>query len=131
MTFKKTFWMNVLFAVALAFLYFVSYATDIDYVEHTTRQKIVSALIQLAVLSVPIITAIHLYKSNWLLLRKLSLLGNYCGVVLTVLYLIAIVYHQPSIYMDEAFFIIVFFYILFILPFVINLKAVKANSVHK
>ena len=61
MTFKKTFWMNVLFAVALAFLYFVSYATDIDYVEHTTRQKIVSALIQLSVLAVPIITATHLY----------------------------------------------------------------------
>ena len=126
MTFKKTFWMNILFAFALVFLYFLSYATDIDYIEHTTRQKIISVLIQLSVLAVPIITAVHLYKSNWLLLRKLSLLGNYCGVFLTVLYLIAIVYHQPSIYRDEAFFIIVFVYVLFILPFVINLKAIRS-----
>lgn len=126
MTFKKTFWMNVLFAVALAFLYFVSYATDIDYVEHTTRQKIVSALIQLSVLAVPIITATHLYKSNSLLVRKLSLIGNYCGVVLTVLYLIAIVYHQPSMFFDIGFLIVVFAYVIFILPFVLNLKALRS-----
>ncbi len=127
MQFNKTFWMNVLFAVALAFLYFVSYATDIDYVEHTLRQKIISFGIQLCVLAVPIVTAIHLYKSNWLLLRKLSLLGNYCGVVFTIFYLIAIVYHQPSMFKDEGFFIIVLVYVLFILPFVINLKALKAS----
>lgn len=76
MEFKKTFWMNVFFAITLVLLYLLSYATDIDYVEHTTRQKIVSFSIQLAVLAVPIITAIHFYKSNWSLVRKLALLGN-------------------------------------------------------
>ena len=127
MAFKKTFWMNILFAIALAFLYFVSYATDIDYVEHTLQHKIISFCIQLAVLAVPIITAIHLYASKTLLLRKLALIGNYCGVVLTILYLLAIVYHQPSMFFDIGFLIVVFAYIVFLLPFVINLKVLKAS----
>lgn len=127
MEFKKTFWMNILFAIALAFLYFLSYATDIDYVEHTTRQKIISFSVQLAVLAVPIITAIYLYASNTSLLRKLALFGNYCGVVLTILYLLTIVYHQPSMFIDIGFFIIVFLYCVFLVPFVINLKALRSS----
>jgi putative effector of murein hydrolase len=125
MNYKKTFWMNILFAIALVFLYFVSYATDIDYVEHTTRQKIIRFSVQLSVLAVPIITAIHLYKFNCLLLRKLALIGNCFSVVLTVLYIVVIFYNQPSINMDEAFFIIVFAWAIFILPLIINLKTLR------
>lgn len=127
MIFKKTFWMNILFASALAFLYFVSYVTDIDYVEHTLTHKIISFSIQLAVIAVPIITAIHLYVSNNSLIRRLALIGNYCGVVLTIFYLLAIIFQQPKMFMDEGFFIIVFAYVIFIFPFVINLKALKAS----
>lgn len=118
--------MNVLFAVALAFLYFVSYATDIDYVEHTTRQKIVSALMQLLFLAVPSVTAIHLYKSNWMT-RKLALIGNYCAVIGTIVYLIAVVCFQPSMIFEIDFVFVFLIYVIFILPFVINLKSLKAS----
>ena len=59
--------MNIIFAIVLAFLFFLIYATDIDYVEHTTRQKIIGFSVQLAVLVVLIITAICFYKPNTLL----------------------------------------------------------------
>ncbi len=125
MIYKKTFWMNVCFVIVLVLIDLLSFATDIDYVEHTLRQKIISFGIQLCVLAVPIVTAIHLYKSNWLV-RKLALIGNYFGVFGTIFYSFAIIYFQPAAYRDAVFFSIVFGFYVFAVPYVINLKAVKA-----
>jgi hypothetical protein len=116
--------MNVFLVVVLPFLYYLSFATDIDYVEHTQRQKIINFVIKLCVLAVPTVTAIHLYKSNWLI-RKLALIGNYCALIGTIFYIFAIVHSQPSAYMDAVFFSIVFCFFIFAVPFVINLKALR------
>ncbi len=116
--------MNVCFAIALVFLYFLSFATDIDYVEHTLRHKIISFGIQLCVLAVPTVTAIHLYKSNWMT-RKLALIGNYCGVIGTIFYLLAVVYFQPSKLFEIDFVFVFLIYVIFASPFIINLNMLK------
>jgi hypothetical protein len=127
MIYKKTFWMNVFLFISLPFLYYISYATDIDYVEHTTRQKIFTVLAQIFFLLVPVITAIHLYKSNWALVRKLALICNYIVIVSTILFLIFAVYQQPLAYMDTVLLLVVLMYVIFLLPFAINIKAIKAS----
>ncbi len=127
MEFKKTFWMNFVGSIAWVLLCLLSFATDIDYVEHTLTHKVISFVTQLLFLSTFVITAFHLYKSNTFLMRKLALFGNYFSVIATVLYLLAVVYYQPSMLISLNFLIVFSVYCIFILPFVINLKAVKAS----
>lgn len=127
MNYKKTFWMNVFFAIAWVLLCLLSFATDIDYVEHTLTYKIFTAFIQLFILAIPITTAIYMYKSNNLLLRKFALFGNYLSVIGTILSLLFTIYHQPSIVISISFLIVLFVYCIFVTPFLINLKAVKAS----
>ena len=117
--------MNVFIALVLPFIYFLGYATDIDYVEHTQKQKIITAFIQLTVLAIPIVTAICFYKSNILLMRKLALIGNYCFVVGAIFSLTAVVYHQPSILISSDFLIVFAIYCIFAVPFVINLNMLR------
>lgn len=126
MTYKKTFWMNVFFVIAWVLLCLLSFATDIDYVEHTLTYKIFTAFVQLFILSTSIITAVHLYKSNKSLVRKFVLFSNYSCVIGTILSLLFTIYHQPSIVISFEFLIIVFIYCVFTLPFVLNIKAIKA-----
>lgn len=126
MMYKKTLTLNVFFAIILVFLYLLGYAIDIDYIEKTTSDKIIIALEQICYLSIPVVSAIHFYKPNCLLMRKLSLFGNYGGVLCNTFYLILLFYVNTSLLMDKEFFIIIFVYALFTLPFVINLKALRS-----
>ena len=127
MNFKKTFWMNIVGSIAWVLLCLLSFATDIDYVEHSLTHKVMSFVTQLLFLTTFVITAFHLYKTNALLIRKLALFGNYFSVIVTVLYLLAVVYYQPSMLISLNFLIVFSVYCIFILPFLINLKAVKAS----
>lgn len=124
---KKTFWMNVIGAIAWVLFCLLSFATDIDYVEHTLTDKVISFVTQLLFLTTFLITAFHLYKPNTLLMRKLASFSNYSSVTVTVLYLLTFLYYQPSKLFSLDFIIVFSVYCIFILPFVINLKAVKAS----
>lgn len=125
MTYKKTFWMNVFFAIAWVLLCLLSFATDIDYVEHTLTYKLFTAFIQLFIFSTSIITVVHLYKSNKSLILKFALFSNYSCVIGTILSLLFTIYHQPSIVISISFLIVLFVYCLFATPFLINLKALR------
>ena len=127
MIYKKTFWLNVVVAISWALLCLLSFATDIDYVERSSIYHIVSALTQLLILATLLMTAFSLYKPNPSLMRKLALFGNYFSVTATVSYFLTIVLYQPSMLISIDFLIVFFLYCLFILPFVINLKVLKAS----
>ncbi len=127
MTNVKTFSLNVFFAVVWVLLCVLSFATDIDYVENTMTQKVLSALMQLFILTIPIITAIYLYKSNNCMLRKVVLFSNYSALMIIVLCLLAVIYNQPSLFSSFDFVILFFIYFVFSLPFLINLKVLKAS----
>lgn len=127
MIYKKTFWLNVVVATSWALLCLLSFATDIDYVERSSIYHIVSALTQLLILATLLMTAFSLYKPNPSLMRKLALFGNYFSVTATVSYFLTIVLYQPSMLISIDFLIVFFLYCLFILPFVINLKVLKAS----
>lgn len=127
MIYKKTFWMNVFFAIAWVLICLLSFATDIDYVERTTTYKFISAFIQLFILVVPIITAILLCKPNKPLLRKFALLGNYCCIIGIISLLLSIMYKEPTAVISTEFLFVFLFCFLVISPFVINLKAIKAS----
>jgi hypothetical protein len=118
--------MNVFFAIAWFLLCLLSFATDIDYVEHTLTYKIFTAFIQLFILSTSIITAAHLYKSNKSLVRRFSLFANYSCVITAIFSLLFTIYHQPSIVISFEFLVIAFIYCVFTLPFILNIKAIKA-----
>lgn len=126
MNFKKTFWMNVLLAMVLPLIYFLSYATDIDYVEHSTRRKLFTVLMELFFLAVPVITSFYLYKKT-IILRKLALLGNYTALSGTIFFLAISIYRFPPEFMDEFFYTLLLGYGIFLLPFLINIKALKAS----
>lgn len=126
MNFKKTFWLNVLSAISWVLLCLLSFATDIDYVEHTLTHKIISYGIQLCVLVNLIVTACYIYNPNKFL-RKLALFGNYCGVIGTVLYVLLLAYKHPSTIISFDFIAVLIIFCLFALPCLINLKAVKAS----
>lgn len=117
--------MNIILAIALAFLFFMPYK-HIDYVEYTTREKIINFSIQIAVLAILIITAICFYKPNTLLLRKLALISNCCFFIGIIFSLIAFVFYQPSILISSVFLIVAQDCILS-LPFVINFIMLRKN----
>ena len=127
MNFKKTFWMDVVGSLAWVFLCLLSFATDIDYVEHTLLHNVISTLTQLLILVTLVITAFYLYKPNTLLMRNMALFGNYFSAIVSVFYLIAIMFYQLPSLISIDFLIVFTLYCLFILPFVINLKALKAS----
>ncbi len=126
MIYKKTFWMNVLFAIAWV-LFCLLMSADIEYVEHTLTRKILTFLTMFFIFATLIVTAVHLCKSNTPLLRKLVIFANRFNIMLTIGYLIVIVFYRPSVLSSIDFLIALFVYGLFITPFAINLKAVKAS----
>lgn len=126
MLYKKTFWMNVLFAIFWVLLCLLSFATDIDYVEHSLTYKILSLLTQLFIFATSIVTAVHLYKTNKSLLTKLAVSTNYSSISMAIGYLLISVYYQPSKLISMDFLYLSFFYGLFITPFLINLKALRS-----
>lgn len=125
MNFKKTFWMNVVLAIFLPYIFLVSYATDIDFVYRTMAQRAFTISTQLFIFCIPIITAICLWKSNIPMLRKLAFIGNYLTIIGTIFYLVVAIYRFPKQYIDEVFLFILFGYFIFLVPFVINLKMLK------
>jgi hypothetical protein len=128
MTYKKTFWMNVLFAILWVLGCLLSFATDINYVEHSQTYKILSLLTQLFIFATSIVTAVHLYKSNKSSSTKLAIFSNYSSISLTIGYLIYMLYFRDFSYLLSIdFLILIFVYSLFITPFVINLKALKPS----
>ena len=126
MIYKKTFWMNLLFAIFWVLLCLLSFATDIDYVEHSLTYKILSLLTQLFIFATSIFTAVHLYKTNKSLLTKLAVFTNYSSISMAIGYLLISVYYQPSKLISMDFLYLSFFYGLFITPFLINLKALRS-----
>jgi hypothetical protein len=128
MTYKKTFWMNLLFAILWVLGCLLSFATDIDYVEHSLTYKMLSLLTQLFIFATSIVTAVYLYKSNKSSLTKLTVFTNYASISLTISYLLYMLYFRHYSYLLSIdFLILIFVYSLFITPFVINLKALKPS----
>jgi hypothetical protein len=126
MLFKKTFWMNVVFAIFWILFCIVFFATDMDYVEHTLTHKILSLFTQLLILTTSIITAVHLFKLNKSSISKVILFANYASIAVLIGYLLIPLYYQPSKFISMDFLYLTFFYGLFIAPFVINLIALRS-----
>ena len=78
-------------------------------------------------MAVLLITAFYLFKPKSQLVLKFALLGNYFSVIVTIFYLMANIYYQPSILFRIDFIFVLTFYSIFVLPFVINLKTLKAS----
>jgi hypothetical protein len=120
--------MNVVFAILWVLGCFLSFATNIDYVEHSLTYKILSYVTQLFIFATSLLTAIHLYKSNKSSLTKLAVFSNYASISVTIGYLLYMLYFRHYSYLLSIdFLILIFVYSLFITPFVINLKAPKAS----
>ena len=117
--------MNIVGAICWVLLCLLSFATDIDYVEHTLTHKIIIFSIQFAVFSTLLVTAIFLYKTSNQLFRKLAYFGNYCGLVGVAFYLLHIAYRQPSAFISDDLIAILVFCFTFTLPCFINIKALK------
>lgn len=125
MKFKKTFWMNVLFAILWVLFCLISFATDIDYVEHTLKYKILSLLTQLLILITSIVTTTHLFKTNKTSPGKVAIVANYSSVAVLIGYFLTTLYFQPSKLITMDFLYLLLFYGFIITPFVINLKALR------
>ena len=125
MKFKKTFWMNVSFAIFWAFFCLIFFATDMDYIEHSLTHKIWSLVTQLLIFTTSIVTAIHLYKKNKTLLGKVEIVANYSSIAVLIANLLNDMPHQPSTFINVGFWIFLLFYGFLIIPFVINLKALR------
>jgi hypothetical protein len=126
MLYKKTFWMNVVFAIFWAFFCIVFFVTDIDYVEHSLIQKSLSLFTQLLILTTSIITAVHLFILNKSSISKVIIFANYASIAVLIGYFLIPLYYQPSKFISMDFLYLTFFYGLFIAPFVINLKALRS-----
>jgi hypothetical protein len=127
MNYKKVFWMNVVFAILWVLFCLLSFATDIDYVEHTLIYKLLSLLIQLLILTTSIVTAIRLFRPNKMSLGKVAILANYSSVAVLIAYFLTTLYFQPTKFISMDFLYLLLFYGFIITPFVINLKALRNN----
>ena len=122
---KKIYWMNVLFAILWVLFCLLSFATDIDYVEHTLIYKLLSLLTQLLILTTSIVTAIRLFKTNKMSLGKVAILANYSSVAVLIGYFLTTLYFQPPKFISMDFLYLLLFYGFIITPFAINLKVLR------
>jgi hypothetical protein len=119
--------MNVLFAILWVLFCLIFFATDIDYVEHTLIHKILSLGTQLLIFTTSIVTAIHLYKTNKILLGKVVIFANYSSVAVLIANLLNDTSDNWSAFISLGFWILLLFYSFLIAPFVINLKVLRNN----
>lgn len=131
MKFKKTFWMNVLFAILWVLFCLLSFATDIDYVEHTLIYKLLSLLTQLLILTTSIVTATHLFITDKTSPGKVAIVANYSSVAVLIGYFLTTLYFQPSILITMDFLYLLLFYVFLIVPFLINIKELKIVTVKR
>ena len=117
--------MNVLFAILWVLFCLLSFATDIDYVEHTLKYKILSFLTQLLILITSIVTTTHLFKTNKTSLGKVAILANYSSVAVLIGYFLTTLYFQPPKFISMDFLYLLLFYGFVITPFAINLKVLR------
>ena len=127
MNYKKIFWMNVLFAILWVLFCLLSFATDIDYVEHTLIYKLLSLLTQLLILTTSILTAIRFFRTNKMSLVRVVILANYSSVAFLIGYFLTTLYFQPPKFICMDFLYLLLFYGFITTPFVINLKALRNN----
>ena len=125
MVFRKILWMNVLFAILWLLFCLLSFATDMDYVEHTLIYKLLSLLTQLLILITSIVTTTHLFKTNKTSLSKVAIIANYSSVAFLIGYFLTTLYFQPPKFICMDFLYLLLFYGFIITPFVINLKALR------
>ena len=126
MNHKKTFWMNVSFAILWVFCCLIFFASDIDYVEYTLTHKTLSLITRLFIFTTLIVTAVHLRNSNTPLVAKLAIFGNYISISMIISYLIFSLYFRHfSFILSIDFLILLFVYSLCIFPFVINLREIR------
>ena len=111
MTHKKTFWMNLVIAIAWALLCLLGNITDIDYEKHSTVHNAITIFVQLSILATLIVTSIHLLK---LTLHKFAVFSNYLSVILTIVSLIATFYYQPSLHAGNELIFMICAYGIFI-----------------
>ena len=127
MNYKKIFWMNVLFAILWVLFCLLSFATDIDYVEHMLIYKLLSLLTQLLILTTSILTAIRFFRTNKMSLVRVVILANYSSVAFLIGYFLTTLYFQPPKFICMDFLYLLLFYGFITTPFVINLKALRNN----
>ena len=125
MSYKKTFWMNVVGAIG--WLVLSALTLWLNSVEQTTKHMIISAILYLCVIATPTFTALYLYHQNKPLLRNLALFGNYCGIAGAICYVLSVLYLYPTIIMSFEVLAIAFVFLVFAVPCSINLKAIKAS----
>ena len=125
MKFKKTFWMNVSFAILWVLFCLLSFATDIDYVEHTLIYRLLSLLTQLLILTTSILTAIRFFRTNKMSLGRVVILANYSSVAVLIACFLITLYFQPPKFISMDFLYLLLFYGFINTPFVINLKALR------
>jgi hypothetical protein len=122
--FKKTFWMNVIGSLGwliLSPILLRNRLAEVGVIKHLTLYL----FLNLCVIAMPIITALSLYFSGNQLLRKLGLFANYCGIISVIAYIFALAVYYPSVYASFDVIAVFITMLMFAVPCLINLKALR------
>jgi hypothetical protein len=126
MIYKKTYWMNVVLAVAWVGLSYLMIGMKIA--EHGFEHNFGLIVFQyLCIVAAPIVTATAIYYSHKKLWRNLALFANYAALVCCVLLSALFFYLDPHILFSLDLLAIPITFVMFGLPAVINLKSLKAS----
>jgi len=124
MNFKKTFWMNIVGALAWLGLSWLMLSMYIS--EHGFEHNFGLVVLQyVCIVAAPIVTALAIYYANKKPLRNLALFANYAALVCCVLLSILFFYMNPNILFNWDLLAIPLTFVMFGLPAFINLKALK------
>lgn len=124
MNFKKTFWMNIVGALAWLGLSWLMLSMYIS--EHGFEHNFGLVVLQyVCIVAAPIVTALAIYYANKKPLRNLALFANYAALVCCVLLSILFFYMNPNILFNWDLLAIPITFVMFGLPAFINLKALR------
>ncbi len=122
---KKTFWMNTVLAVVWVGLSYLMISMKIA--EHGFEHNFGLIVFQyLCIVAAPIVTAIAIYYSQKKLWRNLALFANYAALFCCALLSALFFYLDPHILLSWDFLAIPITFVMFGLPAVINLRALKS-----
>ena len=118
----KTFWLNVVLASYSAVAGSLSFYFQID--EHFLGLEALQAIVYSCIVAYPLVTALSLKWDGCSRLNLLARLANWAAIGCSILYCAQIIYRDRDIHLVGWLATFVFF----VLPALINLKALRAGS---
>lgn len=123
MTYKKTFWMNVVFTALAILLAIAAFILHIG--EHGFAHLPMFIFAYSCIIATPFVSALSFKWADCSKLKLLALFANYAAITLTLLKAVISIYKTPALLVNVEIIFMLIASSIILVPATINLKALR------